>query len=582
MKRMKNTMVFLLIAAMMLTLSSCVGRNEQEAFDEYTWALFEDTATANTINLNYLLKDPKAYGITASEVTLGEVDFSEEALAEDKKELEKTWKELKAFEYRKLSEKQQLTYDVLDSYMETQLKSYDFIDLYEPFAFTSGEHANMPIVLASYRFDDAEDVEDYLKILELLPDYFDELLEFEKEKSEKGLFMSETCAENVIQQCRDYIANPEHNVLIETFQDRIEKVADLTEQQIQEYVSANHDAVLEYVIPAYENTIAVFEELKSTGQNSLGLAYYEDGQEYYQYLLESQVGTDRTAEEVIRMIEEATDQAMQEMYKAAMADQEGYSSYMENYGNLYKELDLMKGIRDMEKSMSNRFPQIPPIEFTVTPVHESMQSITSPAYYIKTPIDDYQNNSIFTNETGSTSGSLWSTLAHEGIPGHMYQRVYYLSQDPEPIRNILDFNGYTEGWAVYVEMMSFAYYDFEEELYGKMEMYNDQLNLLISARTEIGVNYEGWMLEDVEDYLVSMGVNAEAAQGIMDYVIAEPANYQMYCIGWLEWEALRDYAEEELGDRFDEAQFHQALLDVGPCQFSILQAQLDEYIKSVQ
>ena len=79
-----------------------------------------------------------------------------------------------------------------------------------------------------------------------------------------------------------------------------------------------------------------------------------------------------------------------------------------------------------------------------------------------------------------------------------------------------------------------------------------------------------------------MGVNAEAAQSIMDYVIAEPANYQMYCVGWLEWEAMRDYAEEELGDRFDEVKFHQALLDVGPCQFSILQAQLDEYIKSIQ
>ena len=98
------------------------------------------------------------------------------------------------------------------------------------------------------------------------------------------------------------------------------------------------------------------------------------------------------------------------------------------------------------------------INFTVTPVHKSLEGIVSPAFYMTPPMDDYLNNSIYINE-GSETGATWNTYAHEGIPGHMYQFVYFLSNDPEPIRTLLNFSGYQEGWATYVEMMSFDYFD---------------------------------------------------------------------------------------------------------------------------
>ena len=165
----------------------------------------------------------------------------------------------------------------------------------------------------------------------------------------------------------------------------------------------------------------------------------------------------------------------------------------------------------------------------------------------------------------------------------MYQFVYYLSNDPEPLRTLLNFSGYQEGWATYVEMMSFDYYEhYSNPTYADIERINNELNLLVSARVEIGVNYEGWDLEDTKNYLQSNGFGSDGAQDIIDYVVAEPGNYQMYCTGWLEFEELKEYAQDELGDKFDEQEFHKVILDAGPCQFWLLREKVEEYVDSVK
>ncbi len=580
MKRLKNAVAMMLIMILMVSMVACEKTEDVgKAFDEFTWRIFEKNVTADTITLHYTLADPQGYGIETPEVTLGEVDFSEETLAEEQKEIEELLQELESFDYKKLTKEQQMTYDILKQDLELSLEFYDFVYLYEPFAYTSGLQANMPITLSEYKFYNEKDVEDYLTILELIPEYFNDYLEFERVKSEKGLFMNENCAQEVIRQCSDMIADPENVVLIPTFESRIEEVEGLSQDEKSAYIEENYNAVMEYVIPAYENTIDVFEELKSTGENELGLKYLDQGQEYYRYLLAKDVGTDKSPEEVIKLLDEALDSTISELRTVVTADYDSYLAYFDALETLYdkEQNDPAQTIRCLEEAMADRFPEMAEVEFKVTPVHESLESSVSPAFYMLPAIDRYEDNSIYINEGSTGGGSLWTTLAHEGIPGHMYQNVYFLSQNPEPIRKLLSFNGYDEGWATYVEMMSYEYYDFEEPIYGVLEQINTKINILVSSRAEIGINYEGWDLEDTENYLTEIGVNSEAAQNLMDYMIAEPVNYQMYCTGWLEFEELRALAENKLGDQFDEVEFHEVLLKAGPCQFNILRELVIEY-----
>ena len=555
---------------------------EQKEFDEWLWESFEDSVTSDSITLHYTLAHPEEYGIEAIEATYGEADMSEEALAANKAESEELLTDMEEFDYELLTYDQRFTYDILYDYVETDLAFYDYVYLYEPFAYTSGLQTNLPITLSEYTFYDKEDVEDYLSLLNLTPDYFQVYLDFEYTKSEKGLFMNSNSAEEVIRQCQEYIATPEENLLIVTFNDRIGDVEGLTEEEIETYKQANYDAVMNSIIPTYENVISTFEELKNTGTNELGLCYYENGEAYYEYLIKSYVGTDKTPQEIISLLDKKISSVMTKYSLVATTNYDEYIEYFGEIEDLYGDIDLEETIKFYEDAFSDRFPDIPDINFTVTPVHESLEDIVSPAFYMTPPMDDYENNAIYTNIGEDDASGLWSTLAHEGIPGHMYQFVYFLSNDPEPIRTVINFNGYQEGWATYVEMMSFEYYDgYTHDCYADFELINNQINLLVSARVEIGVNYEGWTLEDTQNYLSENGFDSSVAQDIMDYVIAEPANYQMYCTGWLEFEELKDKAEDALGNNFNEQDFHQAVLDAGPCQFYLLEEKVDEYINSV-
>lgn len=552
---------------------------EQEKFDEYLNDSFEVSVVSDTLTLHYNLAHPEDYGITPPEVTYGDTDMTEEGLLADKTETENELEELQDFDRELLTYDQRFTYDILYNQLETNLESYDNPYLYEPFAYTSGLHSNLPVTLAEYTFYDQGDVDDYLKLLELTPDYIQICLDFEQEKIERGLFMNTHSANEVIRQCSEFIQKPEENLLIETFNDNIEEVPDLTDEQIADYKQANHEAVINYIIPAYQNIITFFQSNKNEGENDLGLAHFEGGKEYYEYLIRSDVGSDKTPEEIIELLDNKLDSIMSEYYQVATSDYDTYSQYFDDSDSLYEDIDPKETIQYFEDAMGDRFPEIPDIDFTVEPVHESLQDIVSPAFYMTPPLDDYENNSIYTNLNSDGAGSIWSTLAHEGVPGHMYQFVYFLSHNPEPIRALLSFKGYQEGWATYVEMMSFDYYnDYPNDMYADLERINSELNLIVSARIEIGVNYEGWTLEETKDYLETNGFNGDAASDIMNYVIAEPANYQMYVLGWLEFEELRDYAETELGDKFDERDFHQVILDAGPCQFYLLQDKVEQYV----
>lgn len=554
---------------------------EQQAFDEWLWEAFEDTVTNDSLTLHYSLAHPENYGITPPEVTYGDTDLSEEAIAESIQGTNDTLDEMTGFDYDLLTDDQQFTYDILYNYLCTDIKLYDNIYLYEPFAYTSGLHSNLPINLSEYTFYDKQDVDDYLKLLELTPEYFQTWLDFEYIKSEKGFFMNDNCADEVIRQCSEYIESPEDNLLIVTFNDRIGEVEGVSEEEAEAYKQANHDAVMNYIIPTYENVISTFEELKGTGTNELGLCYHEGGKDYYEYLIASKVGTDKTPNEIISTLDDAIDEVMEDYYYAAMSNYNAYLEYFDD-DDKYGSIDLRETIDYFQDAFSDRFPEIPDINYSVEPVHESLQDIVSPAFYMTPAMDDYENNSIYTNIQDGDTSSLWSTLAHEGIPGHMYQFVYFLSNNPEPVRTVLNFNGYQEGWATYVEMMSFDYYDgFTHECYADFELINNKINLLVSARIEIGVNYEGWTLEETEKYLSEQGFDSSVAQTIMDYVIAEPANYQMYCTGWLEFEELKDKTMDALGNDFNEKEFHKVILDAGPCQFYLLEDKIDEYIENI-
>lgn len=397
------------------------------------------------------------------------------------------------------------------------------------------------------------------------------------------MFMSLTSANEVIRQCKEFIAKPDENLLIATFDSRVEEFEGLTPEEVDAYKKANKEAVLNNLIPAYNKIISTFELLKTTGKNDGGLSNLENGKEYYTYMLKYKTGSDKTPEELIDLLDSKTKELINEVssiYLSNMDDMTAYYEAAESEEGIYEKFtDYKATINRIHDKFKDRFPEMPTIDFKTQAVHKSLEKITSPAFYMTPALDNYTSNSIYVNESSVDNNGLWSTLSHEGVPGHMYQFTYYLSTNPSPLRTLLSFTGYQEGWATYAENMSFDMYDkFKAPCYADMERINNELNLIVSARAEIGVNYQGWSEDDLRDYLTKTGLNPEATKNLFDYVVKEPINYQMYVLGFLEIKGLREYAEEELEDDFNEVLFHKVILDAGPSQFYYLRELVDQYI----
>ncbi len=559
---------------------------EQQEFEQYLDDYFKDVVTDDTLTYNYTIRDGADYGLEEPEVTLGDPGMTAEEIEQDKEEFEGWVKKLDAIDRSCLTEDQKLTYDVLDEYFEVSAGIFDNVYLYEPFSPMRGLQANIATNFTDYRFDDKGDVERYIELLGQIPDYFAEYLDFEQEKSEKGYFMSDAVCDKVISQCKDFVADKENHFMVTTFNDNIDALDFLTDEEKAEYKEANKQAVVNSLLPAFENVAAVLSGLKGTGTNDGGICNYDGGKEYYEYLLKNFAGTAKSPEEVIDMLDTELQKLMVSLYQYYLGNQAAYEYFAANYDSIFAETDQMTASEMVDKMMetaSEHYPDAGTINYKAEALDKNLETIMDDvlAYYMAPAIDDPDNNLIRVN--GLHTDGMWTTLAHEGYPGHMLQNAYYMSTDPEPVRTLMNFLGYKEGWAMYACYDSLYYYEYEEPEYGNtiaaLYQLNDEMSYLMMGRVDLGINYEGWTLQDTADYLTKNGMDGSAAQELYTTMVGDPAVYQSYSTGYYEMKELRDYAEEKMGDDFDLKTFNTIILETGPCQFDILKEQVDKKLQ---
>ena len=550
------------------------------AFDAYMDELFKNEITANTINLHYTLAYPENYGLEDYEVSLG--DYSLEKMEESYSEMEELKDEIAKFNRDRLTEEQKLTYDIVLNYLETELEAEDLLLYSEILGPTTGYQAQLPVLLAEYTFRTEQDIKDYLELVALVDDIAEQIIEFEKEKSKAGLFMADYAADAIIAQCEEFIANPEDNYMIEVFNDKIDAFEGLSEEKKAEYCEKNKELITTEVVDGYETFIEGLTDLKGTGTNELGLCYYEDGKDYYEYLVCAGTGSDKSIKKLAKETEAFLSDYMQELQMAYLEEPEILTDLMFYE---FEEVEPAQALEDLAEKIEEDFPTPPDVEYTIKYVHSSMEENLSPAFYLTPPVDDFEGNTIYINKKyteGDSAGTmnLYTTLAHEGYPGHLYQNVYTASCDLPLVRNLFSTTGYSEGWATYVEHEYGYQYAGMEEPLASLYAGNNATSLALSAYLDMKIHYDGWNREEVYEYLASYGVaDKEAADEIFEYIVEEPANYMNYFIGYLEILDLREEAEEELGKDFDSKEFHEFIMSIGPAPFGIIEEYMETWME---
>ena len=544
---------------------------------------FTDAVSTDALTLHFELKDPSAYDIDLDTIDLGRInlqnpidtfvsDISTDALRQ----------ELHDFDYEELTEKQQQTYDILDEFLETE-QTYDSKTLFyypEYLSSTSGTQSLLPVMMSEYAFYSPADVDDYLLLLQDFPDCFNNILNYEQEKADAGLFMSDESADEVIASCQSFIEDPDNNMLIEVFPEKLESVSGLSDSDKADYIKRNDQAVHDYVIPAYQSLIKGMEALKGSGTNENGLCYFDHGKEYYEYLVKSQTGSDKSPEELIEWLDDTLQNTMIQMALLLSSDDSLADKLDEDID--ISENDPKIILQTLQSSLKEDFPDAVSSQYTLKYVPESLEDSMNPAFYMIPPVDVTDSNVIYLNNSQITDNlSLFTTLAHEGYPGHLYQQSAFSATDPDPLRQAMNFLGYVEGWATYAENMSYTWTGLDDNLARCLQL-NQDITLALYGRIDLGIHYEGWTTDDVTEFLSDYGLDDdETVHSVFRAIVSDPASYLPYCIGYMEFKELRDDTEETMGDDFNLKEFHQCILNIGPCSFDVLEKYIQkDYIRA--
>lgn len=553
------------------------SRSEEEAqrdFDKLMNEIFKEEVTDNTITLNYTVKDKAAYGLEKETATLGE--YSLEELKNSLLISENRVATLETYDYDKLTKEQKLVYDIVYLMSKQNLESADFLEYAECLGPTTGIQAQLPVFFAEYNFNDKSDVEQYIELIGLVPKYFEQIIAFEEMKSEKEIFMSDTTAQAIIDQCSDFVENPDSNYLISVFDKKIKTVEGLTEKEQEELIAENKEAVLKKLIPAYNNLIDGLTKLKGTGKNENGLCQLKKGKEYYAYLVKSTTGSNRSLDEINSLLDENISRLKKEM---AQIMAKSPDVYYDAQDVTYPYEEPEKAMKHLKKAIKTDFPALDEdISCQIKEVDKSLEDSMSPAFYLTPAIDSYKDNVVYINRSEKYDlTKAFTTIGHESYPGHLFQTCYFNATNPAPIRSIISVGGYTEGWGTYAELYSYDLAGIDSEV-AELLKKNTLTTLCIYAKADLGVNYLGWDSQKLQEYLADFGFSKSSSRIIFDSMVAEPAGYMEYTLGYLEIENLLTEAKEKLGEKFVLKDFHEFFLSIGPAPFVVIEDRLEDWI----
>lgn len=549
--------------------SSLHAESSDRQFRTFTRSLFQTEVSANTISLHYTLRSPSDYGIADIPATYG--SLSSDSVAA-KASVRNVLSSLQEFDPDTLSSENALTFKILDTYLKNASTGTDYLLYQEPLGPVSGIHTQLPVLLSEYSFYDTQDVETYLALLKETPSYFDSVIRFEQKKATSGLFMPDYQADSVLDTCQSFIDMGKENYLVSTFNERIASLDLLPENKKDSFQKENMKLVTEEIYPAYQNLITAIKSLKGKGMNEQGLSHFPYGKKYYEYLVRQTTGCNESISRLRLMTRAQILEDLSAMQKVLFPADAALTQ-----ASVLEQTSPDSMLDDLRSKITDTFPEIPDVDFQVKYVPESMQDYLSPAFYMIPAIDNLTENVIYINNGQTASGlNLYTTLAHEGYPGHLYQTVYFSASEPDPIRSILDFGGYVEGWATYAEMMSYYLAPLPKTEASLLQK-NNSVILGLYALADMGIHYDGWSVTDTVRFFSDYGINdPNAVQSVYKLIIGSPANYLKYYIGYLKFYELKKEMADALGNQFSQKEFHRAVLDVGPAPFEIVYDEVEK------
>lgn len=595
-RKSRISLLFLVTLILVCTFTACkkettdeqqIEQNQQQkedlTFDQYMDQMLKEDLSSDLTVFVQFVENPSDYGITDYQHALagpGKENFDLET-----KKCEERLAQLTSYDYNTLTHEQQLTYDTLKTYLENRIEIKDCCYYQEPLSTLDGDHIILPGIMglhASRYFEtmnlrniqDISYVEEYFYVYETLGNYLKEIAQFEREKADQGLFMSEESAAEVIKVCKE-IVDSEGSSISGSFEDEVNKTSWITEDDKLKLFETNTKLVKEHMVSGYQAIIDAMKDCGPRGGKSKGFYETELGKKYYEYILKSEINSNVTPEEMAAKLDEYLPKWTEEKNQIIQNNPTIMNSINTKLAK-YQNEDLL--IEDINRNAVKDFPNAD-LDWGIKDMPETMNGFAMGLFYPQ-PLDSTQTHHTIYAGTQLMPGSsnYVETIGHEGVPGHLYNYTYYSNLDITPYRRFNSWvksTGFLEGWTTYIEKYIYLYTGLTEEEAQYLELLR-LLDLGIVARADVGVNYYGWSTTELSEYFVKndAAMYVLASDYVKKVVQSSPNSYGPYCMGYIYLTEMKDEMKEKMGADFSDLAFHKAYLDVGPTTFDLMRKEL--------
>ena len=518
-------------------------------------------------------------------------DFSKEAIDKDLRETQKFLTRFQAIDTSGFPEREALNKTLMVRDLQMKLEGARFKDWEMPVNQVSGIQIDLPQLVNVLSFQSVKDYEDYISRLTEMPRLLDQTIIQMRNGMNDKLMPPHFLLEKVVDQS-NALASQEagKSPFAQPFSAFPKSISESDQKRLREGGLA---AIKGSVLPAYARfTAFVRDEYVPKGRSEPGIWSLPDGEAYYAFLVKQSTTTNLAPEEIhqlgLAQVKEIEDRMLAvarqlgykdlKSFKAAIAtDSKMHGQSRQQIIDLYR-----KYIEQMYVKLPDLFDRLPKAKLEVLPVEEFREKGAPAAQYQAPAQDGSRPGHVMVNTGEFEKRSLLdieSTAYHEGVPGHHMQTA--IAQEmPElpPFRQNEGFNAYNEGWALYAERLGkeVGFYQDPYSYYGNLS--GDMLRA-VRLVVDTGIHYKHWTRQQVVDFFHEhSGEDEVSIQAETDRYIAWPSQALGYKIGQLEILKLRQYAKEQLGEKFNIRAFHGEVLGGGALPMDLLEKRIQEWV----
>jgi uncharacterized protein (DUF885 family) len=517
-------------------------------------------------------------------------DFSQKAIDDDLVQTRRDVERFEAIDTTGFPEQEVLNKELMVRDLKMNLEGARFKPWEMPVSQTDGIHIDAPQLVSILSFENVKDYEDYIIRLKLLPILFDQTIEQMRKGMAAGLIPPKILLEKVVTQADGIATTPAgQSPFAHPFDKFPDAVPETDRKRLRE---AGVAAITDSVLPAYVKfTAFVRDEYAPKGRSEPGAWSLPDGANWYAFRVKESTTTDLSPEEIhelgLEQVKEIEARMLAVVNQLGYKDMKSFAAAVDADSKLHAQsreqiLDLYRKYEDqMYAKLPQLFGRLPKAKLEVMPVEQFREKEAPDAEYVEGTADGSRPGHIMVN-TGNFSKrtvlDIETTAYHEGVPGH-HMQISIAQELPElPLfRQHEQYTAYTEGWALYSERLGkeVAFYQDPYSYYGHLQ---DDMLRAIRLVVDTGFHYKHWTRQQVVDYFhAHSSIDEVTVQSETDRYMAWPAQALGYKIGQLEILKLRQYAKDQLGEKFDIRAFHDEVLSGGALPMDVLSTRIHDW-----